>query len=379
MAPRARAWQALVVGAHRTVGERWDAGETAGFDYLRVALALAVIVWHSFATSYGRDFALAVYTGPFGRLPATMMPMFFTLSGFLIAGSLVRTPTLHGFLTLRVLRIAPALSVEILLSALILGPLFTTAGLGHYVTAPAFRSYFLNIVGWIHFDLPGVFQHNPSPSVVNLSLWTIPFELECYILISVAWLAGVVKRPVLLLIAAAVMTAVLPFIDINAVDGRWARPPGRELVLSFVLGVLAHLYRDRLPMNRWLAGACLVACVIQTHSPLVTYFSAWPAAYLTVWLGLHRAPPLKLGGDYSYGLYLFAFPIQQAVAQFAPLRHWWANLLITIPLAGAYAAFSWRVIEKPILAKKRAVLEKIDRLFRPRLALGSGSSTDASG
>ena len=130
-------------------------------------------IWHSWAR-------------PFVGI---ILPMFFALSGFLVAGSLERNKSPISFFGLRIIRLAPALLVEITLSAIILGPIFTTFSIQAYFSDPLFYSYFLNVVGYIHYTLPGVFTQNPVPSIVNSQLWTIPFELKCYIML--AGIAGI--------------------------------------------------------------------------------------------------------------------------------------------------------------------------------------------
>jgi peptidoglycan/LPS O-acetylase OafA/YrhL len=155
-------------------------GATRGFDYLRLFLALGVLAWHSIYVSGNAAVIHAVLTSWCGPIKALLLPMFFSLSGFLVAGSIERARTLEGFATLRALRIVPALAVEVLLSALILGAALTTLPLHSYFASPILRLYFLNMVGDIHFLLPGVFTHNPVRNTVNLSLWTVPYELQCY-------------------------------------------------------------------------------------------------------------------------------------------------------------------------------------------------------
>ena len=213
-------------------------GVTAGFDYLRFGLALAVLVWHSIILTSG---SLAVYhalwSGPFRCLVAAILPMFFALSGFLVAGSLART-RLHQFATLRVLRLAPALAVEVTLSALVLGALFTTQTLRDYLTSPELGGYFGNILGLVHFTLPGVFEHNRVPRVVNSQLWTIPFELECYVSLAiVSLLMGLRHRRIfvallVLFSLAATAGAVLK----NSVSP-FGPLQGRVLVVAFLAGV----------------------------------------------------------------------------------------------------------------------------------------------
>jgi hypothetical protein len=89
------------------------------------------------------------------------------------------------FLTLRAVRIFPALFCEVTISALILGPMLTTFSLQKYFSDLKFYTYFLNVIGRIHYYLPGLFLDNPFPQNVNNQLWTIPFELECYIAITI--------------------------------------------------------------------------------------------------------------------------------------------------------------------------------------------------
>ena len=163
-----------------------------GFDFLRIALALGVMLWHSLAAVDGNTLAgkdtpawLAVYA---------ILPMFFALSGFLVTGSAMRLP-LSQYILNRVFRIVPALGVDILLSALILGPIFTAFTLADYFGGEQFGRYFLNIIGIIHYQLPGVFLDNPLGGVVNGSLWTVPYEILCYVLMSVMIGVGIVRNP----------------------------------------------------------------------------------------------------------------------------------------------------------------------------------------
>ena len=138
-------------------------GRPSGFDYMRLTLSVAVFVSHSFGTSYGESGAEAVWNGPAAALVAAILPMFFALSGFLVAGSMVRCATLVKFLGLRVIRIYPALAVEVLLSALLIGPVLTTVPLTSYFTDPVFFHYLVNVTGHISYYLPGVFADNPVP------------------------------------------------------------------------------------------------------------------------------------------------------------------------------------------------------------------------
>jgi peptidoglycan/LPS O-acetylase OafA/YrhL len=330
----------------------------SGFDYMRLALATAVVGQHSHAISYGIEAVVALVQGtPIRAAFGLILPMFFALSGFLVAGSLERCKTIFSFLSLRVLRIVPALAVEITLSALILGPIFTSQGLGSYFTDPKFTAYFLNIIGVIQYELPAVFQDNPLPKVVNAQLWTIPFELKCYIALTGIALVGLAaRRRLLLALMVTVQVAVAIKVLMNPpAPSLWAS--GNVLGFCFLAGVTLFKWRDKLPWSPGLFVVCAGVTMALLLIPRGDYFIAFPAAYMTVYLGLlNPARQMTvLGGDYSYGLFLYGFPIQQAVAALSPDHEWYWNFLGAMLLAAPIVVGSWWLVEKPALNLRRSV------------------------
>src|ERR1700761_8618139 len=120
--------------AKLTLNDRLEAtgGRPSGFDYMRIILAACVILFHSFDLSAGYNVALHDLHGLFRPIDALIVPMFFSLSGFLIAGSLERSRTLISFLGLRAIRLVPALLVETVLSAVLIGLLFSSMSYKEY-------------------------------------------------------------------------------------------------------------------------------------------------------------------------------------------------------------------------------------------------------
>ena len=344
-----------------TIGGRLSAAEhPLGFDYLRLTLALSVVAFHSFTTTHDLAADRLFWQGPLGVSMRLVLPMFFALSGFLVAGSLARSASLGDFLIRRVLRIVPALFAEILLSAVVLGPLLTSDPLRSYFADRQFFTYFLNAVGDVHFSLPGVFLHNPRPGLVNGSLWTIPFEGFCYLALAAFAILGAVRRRGLMLLIGAAGSVVLALQAISARAPALA-PTGPFLVVCFIAGMALFLNRDRIPISGGLAAMVALAAIALLSMPGALYLAALPLAYVTVCLGLTRPPKtIAVGGDYSYGVYLFAYPIQQACVQLSPsLRSTSSVLLVAAPLSLAYATFSWRFIERPILTRKRQIAASI--------------------
>lgn len=339
-------------------------GVTTGFDYLRIGLSVAVLAWHANALS-ARSLELdeALWSGPFRFLPAAIIPMFFALSGFLVTGSLGRT-RLHQFVTLRFIRLIPALAVEITLSALIIGLIFTTLPASQYFSSPQFYAYFLNIVGDIHFYLPGVFVEEPAQGLVNGQLWTIPFELECYlalVLLAVTTLTR--RRFTFVALVAIISLAFTVRVFLGHPISSVTHAPGRALVFCFLAGVGLHLCRDAVPHSGLLAILSAVAAAVFLQIANLSYLAAFPAAYLTVYLGLLRPPAIPFG-DLSYGVYLFHWPIQQSLVHAIPsINSWWLMLLISLPLTAVCAWLSWTLVEKPILVRKKPILAAVDRAW----------------
>ncbi len=336
-----------------------------GFDFLRLMLALLILFWHCFALSYGVDWSIRVLHGPFRLFIFTLVPSFFALSGFLVAGSLMRIDKLHVFLLFRVLRILPALVVETLLSAFVLGAWATIYPLRDYFKSPQFMAYMLNILGFVQFQLPGVFEHNPWPNYVNFSLWTLPAELSCYILLSVLMLAGIAKERVLLLAIFLLLTLgcagadIFGFITYTSSDVL-SRP---VLVSCFAAGNLFYLWGDRIRLNPFLMVLSIACYSLTTYYlyPFMSLLGSLSIAYITIYVGLHRIPKISfLGrGDYSYGIYLYSYPIQQTVVWLFPnLREFYFVFFIAAPFTILFAMFSWHCIEKPVLSLRKIFMPK---------------------
>jgi peptidoglycan/LPS O-acetylase OafA/YrhL len=339
-------------------------GYTSGFDVLRITLAIGVLCWHSIYSSYGPGLDASIWQGPFRALPGLILPMFFALSGYLVAGSLFRCRSLLEFFTLRVLRLMPALFVEVCLSALLLGPLVTELPWSRYFAEKQFYLYWANIVGYIHYNLPGVFEANPVSAIVNVSLWTVPFELDCYIALGLLAATSVVRKPGTFFVVFLAASVVLAWVQYALKGWLWTRPADMLLVLCFLAGLTLYVIRDYVPLRPDLFTSSIVMSVLTMSRPDTCYFAPLPIAYATVYIGLLNSPriPLLMSGDYSYGVYLYAFPIQQTFCwAFPSYRVWWLNILFALPLTLAWAAMSWTFVEKPMLRRKKLVTSLVEQ------------------
>jgi peptidoglycan/LPS O-acetylase OafA/YrhL len=147
------------------------------FDFLRVAAAFAVLVSHQYALS-GRPEPV-FFVGSWGGIGVLV---FFAISGYLVAASWHHDPSGPRFVARRLLRIWPGLAIACLLTTLVLGPLFSDAGVRAYFTSPAPLDYLTQLGLWeFKPQLPGIFARNPIPGSANGSLWTLPIEVRCYV------------------------------------------------------------------------------------------------------------------------------------------------------------------------------------------------------
>lgn len=341
-------------------------GRAPGFDALRLMLAAGVLLSHSVSICYGHPAFVAFWRAPVAGLAAPLflfrmlVPMFFFISGFLVTASALRLRRPGTYLCFRALRVFPALLVSVAACAVVLGGAVTVLPLSAYYTDPGFFSYFLNILGSLRTGLPGVFADHPVRDV-NRNLWTLEPEFLCYLVIAVLLWAGVLssRRAFLALygLGSAWLALMLPFIGWGGFGDAAATVHPWIIMHAFFTGALAFLYADRVRVDGRLMGLALLGLLF-LNGKYTLLPGTLAACYVALCVGFMplRGFPLTRKGDLSYGLYIYGYPVQQAVFHASPLfRTWWAMDLVALPLALLAAALSWRFIEAPALALKRRI------------------------
>lgn len=334
-------------------------GVGPGFDVLRIALAILILAWHCLLLTYGERHFVGM-DGFFIQAKFLLVPLFFTLSGFLVAGSAIRLRSVKTFLVFRSLRIFPALMVEVTLCAVLLGPLVTSLPLAQYFTDRQFFEYFGNIVGRVRFELPGVFADNPYPRTVNGSLWTLQPEFYCYLLMAGIMALKLVYNRALYSVAFLLSIFALAVLDFKFHIGM----PGAAkfwwlIVYCFFVGIFFFHWKEKIYVNPLLGGASFILATWMLNQPGLGYLSTLPACYTICCIGMTRMPEFRLlkSGDYSYGIYLFGYPIQQTVMHFFPKTDSWILLfVVALALSWGFAALSWHYVEKPAIKFKKHFL-----------------------
>jgi peptidoglycan/LPS O-acetylase OafA/YrhL len=331
------------------------------FDALRL-FAAGLVLWSHCYPLAGQPEPLADITGTTGGEIGVIM--FFAMSGFLIARSWSEDPSPGRYALKRALRLLPALAVAVAFTTFVVGPLFTTLPLDDYLTDPETWFYFVraSLLVTISGHLPGVFADNVYPNAVNGSLWTLPVEACCYVMVAVLGLLGIVRRSGLLLAGAMLcLLAVTPLSPLTSAIGDTAAggnvPIVFELVGTFLLGSLFYALRARLRLSWLVLAALALLWVLTWDSGWIELTTVLLFSYGTLVLAF-RAPAglrrVAAPGDVSYGVYVYAFPVQQSLWAL-----WGSGLrpgvmfVIAAPVTYLLALLSWRLIEHPALRLKR--------------------------
>lgn len=283
--------------------------------------------------------------------------IFFAISGYLVAQSWNSDPNLFRFLQRRALRIFPGLIVCTVLTVVVLGPLMTDLRLVDYFKSPYTRGYFTNIALYITYYLPGVFETNHYPRAVNGSLWTLPAEFSMYLALA---LFGFTRIPRIGWLAAALGLMVLTKFwagqspDPLVVYGTDVR----QVVLCgvyFWVGAAFFRYKGSRIFSTTSIFAAVIIWLSLSRWPEIFVVASWVMLpFLALAFGLASSPWLSrlASYDYSYGIYIYAFPIQQTVAKFWPQMPIGLYLAITGAGTVVLAALSWHWIESSALKLK---------------------------
>ncbi|WP_266170966.1 acyltransferase family protein [Dyella subtropica] len=334
------------------------------FLLLRLLAASMVIYGHGEAISGDGRPDLFTWLGWGIYSGALAVNVFFVISGFMITGSYLRRRHLPSFLWARLLRIYPAYAFCLLGSAFLLGAIFTELPLRDYLRDHQVMHYVTKNIELgigIVYNLPGVFTGGQVHSAVNGSIWTLPAEVRMYLWVAIAGVLGILARKYLanILIVALFAwglhrPATIPLIPL---------PAFVQLAAYFALGAFCFVNRQ------WVYVGWPIALLTGALAWLLRDSGLYPFAMAAalasfVFAFAYNTPLYALNrfGDYSYGLYLWGFPVQQAVAHQIPGISSLANALIAWPLALLLAVFSWHVIEKPMLSLKSLPREVYLRL-----------------
>lgn len=337
--------------------ERAQKPHRNSLDALRLVAAAMVLYSHQYAL-LGLPEPLFTPWNSFGDAGVVI---FFFLSGYLVWTSWARDPNATRFFQRRALRIFPALWVLCLISVFVLGPLLSDLPMPAYFASPETWRYLGTAVLVLSKTLPGLFTDNAIPFVVNGSLWTLPVEFMCYITVAMVGLVAAGRGAAWLSTGSILSLSVLVVVLLASYGSYWTGPhfiPHLEMVALFWFGVLyGHaLDAPKNPVAWTIGGVALLAYALLGPRPMERMVMLVCAALLvnaarSITLGARLTEPL---GDLSYGVYIFAFPVQQMGVHFGLGQGWnfSSYLWISAAVTAVLAYLSWHGVEKQALRFK---------------------------
>jgi peptidoglycan/LPS O-acetylase OafA/YrhL len=346
----------------KTLSETLERGNN-NFDLIRLFAAMAVMLGHSYGVQAGQMESMLMFTH---RESSGSLAVygFFMISGMLVSASFAHHSSVWRFMALRALRIWPGAVACALFIALFVGPIFSKASLETYFASPQTFHWLVHnttLIGHVGGPLPGLFDANHLKSLVNATVWTLPVELKCYVMVLLFGLAGGIgSKPrtlIFVTVALGIFAALvsqlpghLPLGDFFRLQIAYSFYP----VPFFLLGMLLYAYREHVRLS-WLPAAVLAVTYVLTRFTLVSTLLLYSAfAYGLLWLAsANFLKILRPKHDYSYGIYLYGFVVQQIVASLSPSLNNYLAFFISVPVTVVLAAASWHWVERPCLSVYR--------------------------
>lgn len=348
-------------------------------------MALLVVWSHSFAIYLGSEETepLSLLMNSTYDAGKVAVLVFFVISGFLICHSFLNSESLAKYFQKRVLRIYPGYMVATIICAFVVVPLFSSRSLDDFTGAELAKSIGSNLLLQGYFPPSDAF----GGTAINGSLWSIPYEFWCYIGLAGLGIAGILKsRFTCLAITVAVM-AIRVWLDLTG------RHPGGGFVGAmigypylwfvvlpcFMMGVCFYLYRDWIPRSRLFLMAAILFLILapnlpieRLHAQILTNLILPPTiSYATFYLAFNESLRLQDAaswGDFSYGTYLYAFPIQKMLwAAFGTVIAFPVYVVINLTLAVSAGVLSWYLVEKWFLMRNQSQAKTLSTL-RPTIS-----------
>ncbi|MGP0061685.1 MAG: acyltransferase family protein [Beijerinckiaceae bacterium] len=336
-----------------------DENRENNFGFLRLIFATLVIVSHSPELVDGNR-SREILTQIFGTMSfgEAAVDGFFLVSGYLITKSYIQSQSTASYLIKRVLRIVPGYLVSFWICVLVVAPFVGAEKT--VLSAQNFEHQFLLVFLLSAPDVPGSFHGLPY-AALNGSMWTIAYEFRCYLAAAVLGLLGVYTPRY----RRFLLVAVIAFLILNAAGAMHEiHLPGSSLVGSpeisirfaavFGVGAVYYVFRDKIRLTSFgavIAATVLVVMLFNHYAAEATF--AVLGGYLIFWFAfkvpVFRASRFDNNADISYGLYLYAWPIQSLIIWSDRAVNPWLLCCMSVIGAGILGYASWRLIEKPAL------------------------------
>lgn len=345
----------------RTIAESLSSRDNA-LNFIRLLLAVTVLFHHGWAIG-------GFEAGHIFDASGWAVNGFFAISGYLIAGSRMRLGS-REYLLHRVLRIFPAYWVILLATAFILSPLAALISGETWESASAASYVVGNFALWnFQWGIDETLSQVPLATLWNGSLWTLFFEFSAYIaaalLLVTPWLRRNALVIVTLVLAGLLLGQILAHGPLDVTTNLYLN--SLRLGSFFVAGMWLFFMGERLTTSYRNLGIAVVLFVILIATGMAEWLGQLPFAFILLWVAARLKIRMGARNDISYGIYIWAFPIQQLIIVAGlDLLGPYGTFVLALALTSGVAWLSWRYVEQPAMRFRHRIspriLGRVDRV-----------------
>jgi len=324
------------------------------FDFIRLFMSILVLYGHSYLLYYGpatqdRDFMYVISSGQIDA-GTFAVPVFFIMSGYLITASWQNTKNLRKFLEKRIFRIYPAVIVSILLTIYLIGFLVSSDYSNYLSNLEIYKVLKSIFIMYIGNSVMNVFSNLPYSSAVNGSLWTLMYEFFCYLMIAFLGYSKLLNKRniILIFIVFYLLSMMNKYTSFSNTLFFFKSLP--DLALYFFAGTLYFYRKEKVhSLEKVLLMLLLLALFTYVgYLHLVLVFVLYEVLFYISYSKYIKLHNFAKRGDFSYGVYIYAFPIQQTLIFFWRDDFTYCLFLVTSTITSLFLAIlSWKIVEKP--------------------------------
>ncbi|MFO6298651.1 acyltransferase family protein [Rahnella selenatireducens] len=345
--------------------EKFIKRDNNNLDLIRLMCAYFVIYAHAFVLSPvdgSNDILYKITLLGYVSFGGVAVKTFFLISGLLVTNSLMSNGNIFNFMSSRFFRVFPAYAATIIISAVIIGPLLSIFNVESYFSSHVVWDYIYKTLRLdVQYNLPGVFVNNKL-GAVNGSLWTIPMEIKAYFYLLLIYLTSIIfgayRKAFIAIISIAIL--IEPFTPLKGHLITRSEDPSIYLLYPFFsAGCLLAILKNRITtgMLFTLSIVAIIAFLLSDSDKIKTaLFFTFSSTLLLYISSLSLIRRLNVKNDISYGVYLWAFPVQQTIASFFVASPY-INILLSIVISSIFAYFSFKLIESPAMRFNKKILQ----------------------
>lgn len=348
------------------------------FDYIRIIFAIFVILSHAYPIFFGMS-AHGPITQNILRtetLGGIAVIGFLLISGFMTTQSIMHSKNNKEFLFKRILRIFPPLIIMLLITIFVIGPMAYQGDKANYYNESV-TNYFtknVNILGNTSYTIDGVFTNNPYPAAINGSIWVLKHEFMAYLVLIVCALCGLLKERKYTL-GITILLVILYVFGFNAkLNVNWLANFGVfnelnefiKILTYFFIGSTIYLYKDKIKMSFKLFVMALIILLFGISINLTKYVLIIAMPYLLIYLGTIRISKkkdiLKKIGDFTYAMFIYAFPIQQLIVFYWKDKiNIWQFMALSVGITTIISIIMTLLVDNNVKKFKKFIIPKLFR------------------